>query len=55
MNSRKVVYGVGGQAIQSSRPERMDRIMLFFMRYYIAYNRHCEERSNLYAIQGRFT
>jgi hypothetical protein len=25
------VYGVGGQAIQSNKPERMDRRMFFFI------------------------
>ena len=27
----KEVYGVGGQAIQNNKPERMDRAMFFFI------------------------
>ena len=31
INSRKVVYEVGGQAIQSNNPDSMESSMFFFM------------------------
>jgi len=30
-NSRKVEYGVGGQAIQSNKPEKIAKRMFFFI------------------------
>jgi hypothetical protein len=30
-NKRKVLYGIGGHASQSNKPERMDRKIFFFI------------------------